>query len=45
MSVLTGDAIERRHVKEIFENSGAVTAAEAVVDHAYGRHPGPWELL
>jgi hypothetical protein len=27
-------------VKEIFKNAGSVTAAEAVVDHAYGRASG-----
>jgi len=37
ISVLTADANERRRVKEIFKNAGSVTAAEAVVDHAYGR--------
>jgi hypothetical protein len=40
ISVLTGDATERHHVKEIFKNAGSVTAAEAVVDHAYGRPSG-----
>jgi hypothetical protein len=40
ISVLTGDANERRRVKEIFKNAGSVTAAEAVVDHAYGRPAG-----
>jgi hypothetical protein len=37
ISVLTRDANERRRVEEIFKNAGSVTAAEAVVDHAYGR--------
>jgi hypothetical protein len=27
-------------VKEIFNHAGSVTAAEAVVDHAYGRPSG-----
>jgi hypothetical protein len=40
ISVLTGNATERRHVKEIFKNAASVTAAEAVVDHAYGRPSG-----
>jgi hypothetical protein len=40
ISVLTRDANERRRVKEIFKNAGSVTAAEAVVDHAYGRSAG-----
>jgi hypothetical protein len=40
MSVLTGDATERDRVKAIFNNAGSVTAAEAVVDHAYGRPSG-----
>ena len=40
ISVLTGDATERDHVKAIFNNAGSVTAAEAVVDHAYGRPSG-----
>jgi hypothetical protein len=40
ISVLTGDATERDHVRAIFNNAGSVTAAEAVVDHAYGRLPG-----
>lgn len=40
VSVLTGDATERHQVKEIFKNAGSVTAAEAVVDHAYGRPSG-----
>ena len=40
ISVLTRDAIERHRVKEIFNNAGSVTAAEAVVDHAYGRPAG-----
>jgi hypothetical protein len=37
ISVLTRDANERRRVEEIFKNAGSVMAAEAVVDHAYGR--------
>ena len=40
ISVLTADATERHHVKEIFKNAGSVTAAETVVDHAYGRPSG-----
>jgi outer membrane lipoprotein SlyB len=40
ISVLTKDAIDRRRAKEIFANSASVTAAEAVVDHAYGRPSG-----
>jgi hypothetical protein len=37
ISVLTDGATERDRVKAIFNNAGSVTAAEAVVDHAYGR--------
>jgi len=40
ISVLTADATERQRVKEIFENAGSVTAAEAIVDHAYSRPSG-----
>lgn len=40
ISVLTGGATERDRVKAIFNNAGSVTAAEAVVDHAYGRPSG-----
>lgn len=40
ISVLTGDATERDRVKAIFNNARSVTAAEAVVDHAYGRPSG-----
>jgi hypothetical protein len=40
ISVLTGNPTERNHVKAIFNNAGSVTAAEAVVDHAYGRPSG-----
>jgi hypothetical protein len=40
ISVLTGDATERDHVRAIFNNAGSVTAAEAVVDHAYSRPSG-----
>jgi hypothetical protein len=40
ISVLTADATERRRAKEIFKNAGSVTAAEAVVDHAYNRPSG-----
>jgi phosphohistidine swiveling domain-containing protein len=40
VSVHTEDEIERDRVKEIFKNAGSVTAAEAVVDHAYGRPSG-----
>jgi hypothetical protein len=40
ISVLTGNAAERDRVKAIFDNAGSVTAAEAVVDHAYSRPSG-----
>lgn len=40
ISVLTGGATERDRVKATFDNAGSVTAAEAVVDHAYGRPSG-----
>jgi hypothetical protein len=40
ISVLTCDATERDRVKAIFDNAGSVTAAEAVVDHAYSRPSG-----
>jgi uncharacterized membrane protein len=40
VSVLTEDGIERARVREIFKHAGSVTAAEAVVDHAYGRQSG-----
>jgi hypothetical protein len=40
ISVLTRDANERHRVEEIFKNAGSVTAAEAVVDHAYRRPVG-----
>jgi len=40
VSVLTGNVAERRQVKEIFKNAASVTAAEAVVDHAYGKPSG-----
>jgi hypothetical protein len=40
ISVLTEDGIERARVKAIFKHAGFVTAAEAVVDHAYGRPSG-----
>ena len=40
VSVHTEDRIERDRVREIFKNAGSVTAAEAVVDHAYGRPSG-----
>ena len=40
ISVLTANATERGHAKEIFKNAGSVTAAEAVVDHAYNRPSG-----
>ena len=39
-SVLTSDATERDRVKAISDNAGSVTAAEAVVDHAYSRPSG-----
>lgn len=37
ISVHTADGTERECAKGIFKNAGAVTAAEAVVDHAHGR--------
>jgi hypothetical protein len=40
ISVHTEDGTERERAKGIFKNAGAVTAAEAVVDHAHGR-PSP----
>ena len=40
ISVLTGTTTERDRVKAIFDNAGSVTAAEAVVDHAYSRPSG-----
>ena len=40
ISVLTSDATERDRVRAIFDNAGSVTAAEAVVDHAYSRPSG-----
>jgi len=40
VAVYTKDGIERHRVKEIFKNAGSVTAAEAIVDHAYGRPSG-----
>ena len=40
ISVLTGDTNERRQASGIFKNAGSVTAAEAVVDHAYNRPSG-----
>ncbi len=43
ISVLTSDATERRRVREIFKNAGSVSAAEAVVDHAYGRPLGAFK--
>jgi hypothetical protein len=36
ISVHTQDGTERERAKEIFKNAGAVTAAEALVDHAHG---------
>jgi hypothetical protein len=40
VSVHTEDGIERDRVRKIFAHAGSVTAAEAVVDHAYGRPSG-----
>jgi len=40
ISVLTGSKTERDLVKGIFKNAGSVTAAEAVVDRAYGKPSG-----
>jgi hypothetical protein len=40
IAAYTKTRIERERVKEIFKNAGVVTAAEAVVDHAYGRPSG-----
>jgi hypothetical protein len=37
ISVHTADGTERERAKEIFKNAGAVTAAEALVDHAHGK--------
>ena len=37
ISVHTVDGAERIRVKEIFKNAGAVTAAEDMVDRAYGK--------
>jgi hypothetical protein len=41
LSVHTEDGIERTRVKEIFKNAGAVTAAEDLVDRAYGTTSAP----
>jgi hypothetical protein len=41
LSVHTEDATERQRAEEIFRNAGAVTAAEAVVDHAHGKSAAP----
>jgi len=40
IAAYTKSRLERDRVKEIFKHAGAVTAAEAVVDHAYGRPSG-----
>jgi len=40
ISVLTADATEHDRVRAIFDNAGSVTAAAAVVDHAYSRPSG-----
>jgi hypothetical protein len=37
ISVNAAGGTERERAKRIFKNAGAVTAAEAVVDHAHGR--------
>jgi hypothetical protein len=34
LSVHTEDATERQRAEQIFKNASAVTAAEAIVDHA-----------
>jgi hypothetical protein len=41
ISVHTEEGIERTRVKEIFKNAGAVTAAEDLVDRAYGTASAP----
>ena len=41
ISVHTEDGTERTRVKEIFKNADAVTAAEDVVDRAYGTLSAP----
>jgi hypothetical protein len=41
ISVHTEDGAERTRVKEIFKNAGAVTAAEDLVDRAYGTQSAP----
>jgi hypothetical protein len=41
ISVHTEDGTERTRVKEIFKNAGAVTAAEDIVDRAYGTQSAP----
>jgi hypothetical protein len=46
ISVHTEDGAERTRVKEIFKNAGAVTAAEDIVDRAYGtQSPPPREVM
>jgi hypothetical protein len=40
ISVLTGSRTGRDLVKGIFKNAGSVTAAEAIVDRAYGKPSG-----
>jgi phosphohistidine swiveling domain-containing protein len=40
IAAYTKSRLDRDHVKKIFKNAGVVTAAEAVVDHAYGRRSG-----
>jgi hypothetical protein len=37
LSVHTEDAAERLRAEEIFKHAGAITAAEAIVDHAHGK--------
>jgi hypothetical protein len=41
ISVHTEDGAERARVKEIFKNAGAVTAAEDLLDRAYGKSSAP----
>jgi beta-phosphoglucomutase-like phosphatase (HAD superfamily) len=41
ISVHTEDGAERTRVKEIFKNAGAITAAEDIVDRAYGTQSQP----
>jgi hypothetical protein len=41
LSVDIANGTERDRAKEIFKNAGAVTAAEAVVEHAHGKQSAP----